>query len=223
MNNKQLYFDCENIDSLHQNPAWWRILEESFPAHEREKRPVIEKAITQQNARAVSAWRGKDIVGIAMVQLLHCPPGIFLHYLAVATQERDNHIGGALFEFAWETGRNALTEAKSNPLGFLWELEIPALAASEEEQIIRKKRIEFYERHGAKILPCPYILPPLHREDTPTPMHLMFRPAFTGNMPTQEEILKIIKGLYKEKYAAVNGIANELLENLFNQIIAKVA
>jgi hypothetical protein len=107
MNTKPLYFDCENIDSLHQHHGWWRILE---------------------------------------------------------------------------------------------------------------RRIAFYERRGAAILPCTYILPSLHPADLLTPMHLMFRPTDQNINLHTEEIPQMIQSLYREKYAAVNGIEDAILDALFAQI-----
>jgi len=49
-------------------------------------------------------------------------------------------------------------------------------------------------------------------------MHLMFRPTDQNINLHTEEIPQMIQSLYREKYAAVNGIEDAILDALFAQI-----
>jgi len=207
-------YESETAQELARDTEWWEIYHDSFPAGERESREVILLGVHHGVSLAIRAKSGDKTVGLANIHLLQEPASVFLSYIAVIPSMREHHIGAALFEHAWQIGRDALLRKTKSPIGYVWEVEDPALAANAEQKTQRDKRLHFYKKLGGVILTERYMLPPFSETAVATPMLLMFRPETGMPLPAGKEITALIDTIYYEKYAAVNGVATQLLDTL---------
>jgi hypothetical protein len=198
-------------EELGVDEAWWRIYEDSFPAAERESRDVIVKSIVQGVGMAFRARRLGATIGLATTHLLNDPPAVFLVYLAVAPGERSQGTGGEVLESAWEVGVRRLIGQGLQPVGLIWEVDPPNSTAGDAGA--RMRRIAFFERHGGKVLDRPYQQPPLDGT-TPVPMRLMLRPAVDREVLAAQTVEALVRAMYFEKYGAINGIDQRVLEGL---------
>lgn len=207
-------FETLSAAQLRADRVWWKIYKETFPRTERETKAVVLLAAKHDLIVAMRAtYKGKTI-GIAVVHLLHHPPLVFLLYLAVTPSMREHHIGGGLFEHVFRAGVKHLEREHLHAKGLVWEVEIPALAASAQEAVVRQKRIAFYEKHRAVVLPMPYLLPPLHPHLKPMPLHLMYRAMRGHRRPSKKLQKKIVKDVYEEKYKKVNHVSKRLVSRM---------
>ncbi len=211
-----LTFDSPSADALAADAAFWQLYDSSFLSNEREPRDVILDSLRNGVAFAVRARAGAHTVGLAIAHLLREPPTLFLVYLAVAPELRSRHIGAALFEKVWTIGAERYVEWGLKPTGVVWEVEIPERALGEQGLQDRRRRIAFFERLGAHVLPRPYVQPPVDGI-APVPMHLMFRPAPGGSLPDDSALSALIRAIYFEKYHTANGIPPPVLQELLRE------
>ncbi|MBI3977477.1 MAG: GNAT family N-acetyltransferase [Chloroflexi bacterium] len=233
-------FECVTADALARDDRWWQIYDDAFPAGERDPREVILGTVRSGVGLAVRAAADGGTVGLATVHLLQAPAAVFLVYLAVAAPFRGRKIGEQLLEHAWRIGASRLAERGLAAMGLVWEVDVPALAATAVEANLRRRRIAFYHRHGGAVLPRPYAQPPLDG-GAPVPMLLMYRPA-PGTHPPDPAVAEIthcsslithhsslasgtrlpdpamtealVRAIYFEKYGSANGVPAETLEHL---------
>ncbi|MBI4641941.1 MAG: GNAT family N-acetyltransferase [Candidatus Tectomicrobia bacterium] len=208
-----ILFECLIPEELANDRSWWEIYDEAFPPNEREPRQVILNSLQNGVGVAVRARHAGRTIGLATMHLLRNPAAVFLVYIALDRHLRGRGSGGLLLEHAWKVGASYLSKQGLIAIGLIWEVEIPALAATEEETLRRERRIAFFRRHGGDILPRPYFQPPVDGI-APVPMHLMYRPAEEGKWPDPEMTEVLVRAIYFEKYRAVNGIPLETLERL---------
>jgi len=138
-------------------------------------------------------------------------------YLAVAPELRSRNIGSALFEKLWAAGRKIYSERATEAEGMVWEVDIPGRATSGQGLEQSQRRIAFFERLGACLLPSAYFQPPVDGI-TSVPMHLMFRPAPGRFWPDIAAHSALVRALYFEKYHAANAIPEAVLQHLLNKI-----
>ncbi len=218
MPDPQLLFDAETIEELKKDHRWWKIYEESIPESEREPRSIIFEGMERGVSKAFRARLQGETVGMSSIHLFHHPAMVFLGLLAIAPEKRDHHIGGSLFEYAFAQGCDALREKGFSPLGMVWEIDDPAQARTPEDKSICERRIDFYRHHQGEILPWPYILPPMQPGNSPLPMLLMFRPCDREFKPDAGLRMDVLWTIYFEKYYAVNGIEQAVLEKLYKKL-----
>lgn len=175
-----LIFDSPTDDALATDAAFWHLYESSFPSKEREPRKVILESIRQRVAFVIRGRVRSRAVGLATAHVLREPPILFIVYLAVAPEFRSRRIGAALFERLCVTGVERYAESGIEPAGEVWEVEPPETASCEEDFQQRQRRIAFFARLGAHVLPHRYFQPPLDGGAS-VQMHLMFRPAGAGD------------------------------------------
>ena len=209
-----LTFDCPSADDLANDTAFWQLYDSSFPANEREPRSVILESIRNGVGLAVRARVDACTIGFATAHLLREPPILFLVYLTVAPELRSRHIGAALFEEAWTKGTERYSELALGLAGMVWEVEIPERASGQRELQQRRRRIAFFVRLSAQVLPEPYLQPPVDGVAS-VPMHLMFRPAPGGSLPDNSAL---VRAIYFEKYHEANRIPRTVLEDQLRTI-----
>ena len=212
-----LTFDFPAADALASDAAFWRIYDCSFPVSEREPRHVISESLSNGVGLAVRARVQNRTVGLATAHLLREPPMLFLVYLAVAAELRSRHIGAALFEKVWTKGKEQYSESRLKVAGMVWEVDIPERASSEQELQQDRRRIAFFVRLGAHVLPGPYVQPPVDGIAS-VPMHIMFRPIPGGSLPDNCALVAIVRAIYFEKYEQANRIPRRVLDDLLREI-----
>lgn len=213
---ENLAFDSLSSTELMRDSAWWEIYNEAFPLSERESPQVILNSVQREVGLALRARIEDRTIAIATTQLLKDPPAVFLVYLATDRNMRGRGCGGDLFEYAWQSGSQKLSEAGLDAIGLVLEADSPNEIEDAEEKHLRERRIAFFGRHGCKLLPVKYTQPPVDGS-TLVPMRLMFRAA--GNYPEPEIFLtkRLVRSIYIEKYNAVNGISIKTLEDLLQE------
>lgn len=201
--------ETPTADDLARDEAWWTIYDESFPPSEREPREVVLRTVRTGVGRAIRARENDEVVGLATLHLLRNPSAVFLVYLAVERDRQGCGIGRQLFEEAWTIGAAAQRAA----CGIVWEVDIPSHGNSFAEVLRRERRIRFFERCGGHLLPTQFQQPPVDGI-APVPMHLMYRAKQGGGLPEPDEMHRLVRAVYFEKYGAANGISAETLTKL---------
>lgn len=216
MTDEKLAFNSLSSTELMRDDAWWEIYNEAFPLSEREPPQVILNSVQREVGLALRARVGDRTIAIATTHLLKDPPAVFLIYLATDRNLRGRGAGGDLFEYAWQSGREKLSDGGLDPIGLVLEADSPDETTDAEEKHLRERRVAFFGRHRCKLLPVEYIQPPVDGS-TLVRMRLMFRPA--ENYPEPEFFLtkRLVRSIYIEKYNAVNGISIKTLENLLQE------
>jgi GNAT superfamily N-acetyltransferase len=148
------------------------IYELSFPPEERGGTAELLAGIAAGERLCYIAARGGKLIGFAVVFVLDDVSVALLEFMAVASQERNNGVGGALF---MHLRANLLADAGTP--GMVFEVELPE-EVDGYERTLRERRIGFYLRNGASVVDCAprYRTPNLAGEDEPVPFKLMWVP-----------------------------------------------
>ena len=100
-----------------------------------------------------------------------------------------------LFEFTHEDLNRLIPEN----IGMLLEVPMENVFDS-DEQLIRKKRIQFYSRLGVKVLKGVDYLLPLQRDRGIEEMYLMIKPSKNVTSMTKESLADFIHSVYVNVY-----------------------
>jgi hypothetical protein len=208
----------ESLDEagLVADVVWWRLYNDSFPPTEREPPEVILAGLRAGVGLAARARQGRETIALGSATLLTAPPAVFLSYIATDSSRRGTGVGGALFRFMAEEGARRLAVRGLAARGMLWEVERPDAAADPGEQRQRERRLEFFRRGGGLLLARPYLQPALGSGEAMA-LHLMYRPATGAAELAAAEIEALVRAVYREKYAALNGIPEATLAILLRQ------
>jgi hypothetical protein len=118
-----------------------------------------------------------------------------LDYLAVASCFQRRGIGSRLLQYTLDRFLHEI----SDPIGLLIEIERER-DCSREEQIVRRDRIKFYQRMGARILPdVLYLLPPQYGTNAEE-MYLMLMPMRRMCSLSKESVIQYIEAIYSKIY-----------------------
>jgi GNAT superfamily N-acetyltransferase len=208
-------FDCPAAGELAQDRGWWDIYREAFPAYERDPVEVILDTLQKRVGLAFRLRQDGATIGLAATHLLLNPPAVFLVYIALDRRHRGAGYGGALFEHVSRESTDCLRQRGLEPLGVVWEVADPKLAAP-PERFARERRIAFFLRHGGVVLPRRYFQPPLERT-VPVEMLLMCRTSGGAPMPDTGTVEALVRAMYLEKYDAINNIPTKILQDLLRQ------
>ncbi len=182
----------------------WALYEQAFPADEREPQSVISRGVERGLVEVTRAREHGQTVGFTVVHRLREPTALFLVYLAVVAERRSSGLGRALF---------GEVDVRS-PGGVVWEIDRAELAPSDAERQIRERRQRFFESLGGRVVARDYEQPPINGP-APVPMALMACGA-AAEVPTE----KLVRALYFEKYAALNGVDPSVLQSLLERRVA---
>lgn len=148
------------------------ILVDSFPASERDEPDQVIANIEQGRRRSLFAYDDNVLVGFAVFLDLPAVEVVLLEYMAVTGDARGRGIGGLLFDAVVAE----LAHEEVPCAGLVLEVEAP-YGASGDEEIQRKRRISFYERHGALVVTAaPAYRVPSTMGPEALPFLLMWRP-----------------------------------------------
>jgi GNAT superfamily N-acetyltransferase len=125
-----------------------QIYEASFPAGERNDTAGLLSKVLAGTRDCCLAVDDGQLLGFAVVLPLAGYPVAFLEYLAVAPEARNAGIGSRILIRM----RQGLADTvKSNIEGVLFEVDRPEDADGSQREL-RRRRIAFYQRHGAVIV-----------------------------------------------------------------------
>jgi len=160
-------------------------LSADFPANELKDYSHFQLLLANEKYKLLWAKKQEEIVGYALIYEFEHLPAIWLDYMAIDQQFRNAGYGSLLFQ-------KILQSKQDGFIGMFVEVEIP-----EEEKDIREqqiRRINFYERLGARRLNIPYKLP---TNDGGFPMYLYFRPSSNVHRLPKEQIEAAIEEVFQ--------------------------
>jgi len=135
-----------NLLALYSN------FERDFPQNERKSIEHLEILMSKDKYKLLLAKHRllEEIVGYALIYIIEDPKVLWLDYMAVEDKYKNSGYGTLLF--------NKIIECEGEgKRGMFIEVEIPEL-----DNIDQKRRVQFYERLGAKKLSNDYKLPTLN-------------------------------------------------------------
>lgn len=169
-----------------------QIYEASFPPSEKISAQVFANALNRRatghepfsaNARMLTALKVNEPVGFAYFRYFYChvkeqPFHLgYLLYMAVAESQRGGGIGQHIYHSVLAALKADAAYRGGALSGLIFEVERPELAEDSESQRNTMRRMQFYERLGARVLQgIAYVQPALGEELLPVPMHLMYHP-----------------------------------------------
>jgi GNAT superfamily N-acetyltransferase len=118
----------------------------SFPPSQREEFQTIVSGIADGTCWLFTVVVGGELLSFATVVPLEDTDVHYLEYIATGESGRGLGIGGKLLQFICAHLRTLGTVS-----GLLFEVETED-AGSDAERPIRRRRIEFYQRHGAHVV-----------------------------------------------------------------------
>ena len=171
------------------------IYEEAFPEAERDPWQEIIDAATSPVHVVTVAMDADRPIGFFSAMRFESVPVAYLAYLAVDRDQRGRGIGETLFgwfEAAYE----------GDGAGLFWEVEArEADGASEEQRGFARRRVAFYERLGAIVLPGGVRDVPTSDGVGTLPMELMWKPRGMGSgVPHSTMLRRMIRAFYVEGY-----------------------
>jgi GNAT superfamily N-acetyltransferase len=180
-----------------------RIYEEGFPPHQRADFAEVSER-RQGDESALALVRGGHPCGFAMLRSLGDTGWIYLRYFVVDRHQRGQGLGGVL----WDQLAAWLRAAGFTLLVF--DVDDPAEPGQEPgETSIRSRRIRFYERHGARLLPVtgyrtPHVAPHAGDPDW-APMLLMAAilaadPASPRPGPGDRWVRAVVDAVYRYRW-----------------------
>src|SRR5262249_16199180 len=157
-----------------------RIYEQSFPEAERESlqdmtahlsNPSPDTEVTRLRALVDQ----NVVIGFTYFASFREYYLGFLKFIAVRADIRSKGYGKILLQDSLEQLRADGRRATGWPyLGLVLEVERPEMAANDDERQQRERRIQFYERNGAKLIEgIDYVAPPIAPGQPSLPFHLM--------------------------------------------------
>lgn len=130
-------------------------------------------------------------LGLAVLRPLADTGWVYLRYFTVGEK------GRGLGEQLWTQLRATMTEAGHTRI--IYDVEDPAQPGiGAEEELIRRRRIAFYGRLGAQVLPINGYLPP--QGSAGFPMLLMAADYVPHDPPATEDIERITLAVYEHRY-----------------------
>ena len=120
---------------------------ESFPPNERESLASIDQRLADEGARLYGAYCGDDLVAFALMLPLSVDGVWLLDYFAVSSSWRNQGLGRDFLGYL-----RSVFGSEPDISGILLELESEEWG-TEEERYLRSRRLAFYRRNGASLLP----------------------------------------------------------------------
>lgn len=210
-------FTWIEADHWLQDQRWWDIYLNSFPENERDTKEQIHSAVTQGLAQIGRFCLNNVTQAITVIYSFSALPITYLHYFAIDRSFRGQGVGGKLLQNLISYADQLNIQRHNKSMGLLWEIEDPLAATSEQERELRLRRVAFYEKQNAFLLPKPFIQPPIQATaDDPLlnslPMRLMYASNETEfNLIEHEK--NIAQTVYQEKYQKVNATPAALVEH----------
>ncbi|WP_026564095.1 GNAT family N-acetyltransferase [Bacillus sp. UNC41MFS5] len=202
MENNEIEISEGNLSELHNV---YQLLQADFPANELKDYKHFQLLLANEKYKLIWAKQQEEIVGYALIYEFDHLPAIWLDYIAIDQQFRNAGYGSLFFQ-------KILQSKQDGFIGIFVEVEIPEEDGDTREQQLR--RINFYERLGARRLKIPYILP---TNDGGFPMYLYFRPSSNVHRLPEEQIEAAIQEAFQFIHSDV--IDKDTILNEFSTFI----
>ncbi len=159
-----------------------------FPVNERKTYDDIQELMKDGKYKLLIMKHRtfQEPLGYAFIYVMPCIQTLWLDYVAIHRAYRGRGYGSSFFNSIMQYGSDKI-------LGMFMEVEM-ANAKDERIKKTQLKRIEFYERLGAKRLELNYILP---TADGGFPMHLYFKPSHSIKVVPDFALKQSIASVYE--------------------------
>ena len=182
-----------------------KIYIQSFPANERQPASVIIQRMRDSFYRMYVGSLGTKVVFFALLHPLNKSKFILLDYMATEKDYRNQRIGTNFI--------GNFVRSNINKSYILMEVENPDGGAKRR---LKKRRVSFYKRRGARILKnVRFLMPPL-AGGKPNEMILMIMPTYNRGKISGRLVKKIIYQIYHESYG--RGRNDPLLNSFIHHI-----
>jgi hypothetical protein len=165
-----------NTDELIADSRWWQIYNDTFSESIRTRPESIIKYNRLGSGtalRIVTHEIKSQTIGMATYLFLDHANAAYLMYFAVDPAWHRKGAGAQLLCFVKNAAAAHFRQLGKQSLGVVFEAELPELASTEDDRLVRKSRLSFYKKAGAGVLPGDYVMPPVHDGLPATPMYLL--------------------------------------------------
>jgi GNAT superfamily N-acetyltransferase len=183
----------------------------SFPPNEtRSIEKVVAMLKGDKDYHLFITKNNNYVVGISLLYVFRSLNIGLLDYMAVAPNLQRRGIGKNLFRFTLQWCSSQIV----NIIGLLMEIQKENVP-DQRERHIRKNRISFYARLGAKVLDGVNYLLPSQDNSEPEEMYLMIAPLTEINCLPKSSVIQYVSSLYSTIYQYKD---NDLLNITFNNM-----
>ncbi len=161
--------------------------------------PFAELTQAGEADQTFVALDGAEAVGFAALRLLGSAQWSFLRYFAIAPARRGRGLGREFWRLLADcAGRQGW------PGRMVFEVEDPGDAAGDDhERLVRQRRVAFWTRCGARLLPAPgYVLPDYTGAGVTEPMLLMAGSSGQARAPVVagDDLRRLVLAIYTDRY-----------------------
>ncbi|MGQ9555018.1 MAG: GNAT family N-acetyltransferase [Anaerolineae bacterium] len=170
---------------------------DSFPPSERDNFDELMVAIAQGLSWLFTASLDGNLVGFAIAMPIADSDAALLDYFAIARKRRNQGLGAAFLRKLADQFR-----ATSDTSGLLLEVESDEWGTEEERQL-RRRRIGFYRRNGARLVAgLPPLRVPSMADDSTLEVKLMWLPLWDeAAEPFGGNLRECVVALYATSYS----------------------
>jgi GNAT superfamily N-acetyltransferase len=190
-----------NEMDLIQQVQW--IYEQSFPVEERDPFENMLQAIRRreqagpqecENCHFQVAVEEGQATGMAFFNYYPKTRMGFIPYLAVHPSWRNGGLGTRLYHHLVEcVAAEAQASGSAPAVGVVFEVEVPELGKDVDEQALRRRRMGFYQRNGALVVPnLALIAPPLGNGLPEMPYEIMLHPLEGAHLPLGRSVIEAV-------------------------------
>lgn len=180
-----------------------RIYVDNFPPYDR--KPFATFARLQDHLTVYVARQDARLIGFGVMLPLPNTPAHYMSYLAVDRPHQGRGVGEQFFR---HIVRDLAATTQSQAL--VWEVDVPHAA-----NVDSLRRVRFYERQGAELIPfvTGYVMPT--GPDTTIPMRLMWSPVRDITPPARVlQARAWIEGIYTAVYGHWRHLLPPILRGL---------
>ncbi len=185
---------------------------DSFPPSERDDFQNVVARIVDGSRWLSTVEQAGELLSFAIVVPLADTHVHYLEYIATAEKARGKGVGSVLLKFVC-----AHLRSLGHITGLLLEVESER-AGPEEERLLRRRRVEFYKRHGAvPVDAAPAYRAPNMAGEGAIPFRLMWIPVEIPATPLSGELLRqCIVSIYRQSYGRPGD--DRLLQNVLAEL-----
>ncbi len=171
---------------------------------------IIEE---QENVHLFGAFIGKKLIGFGVNKFLK--EFTYVPYFTIDENYRNQGIGTALADKCIELAKQDAQDFKVLDSLLLFEVDIPKLAPTEEERLVRELRVKFFLKKGSIFLDINYIEPKFGDDG---PSYLVMQPLSDKNYIESDKLVRYVKIIYKEETNISKKISLKYLNILVSSI-----
>lgn len=200
--------------------------DDSFPLEVREPHEIFWESLryaknnSQNNFHFLIGFEGEQIVSFATGHYIKEVNSGFIVYIAAKPAKRSKGLGTKTLRKMEEILLEDATNAGFQSIrSVVLETEKQEVVQTETEKQDCLRRNRFFERNQyRKYEEIEYYQPPLHEGGESVPLNFYIRNFEENRQFSKEEVSRIIRAIYREKYQSVNGIDQRVLKDCISQM-----